>query len=438
MIRQYNIDVIAFQEVRSSLNREKENQLVEIKSLLPNQYRYNVYRATTNVTFVKDTINKHYSEEGIGVLSRLPILSHSSHFLMPNARDPDKNRRVLLHVVIKDNSGKLWNVLAVHLSYYRQQQCRNIAEIVNYIQKRQLQNVILLGDFNTYNDYEGPIEILEGAVEKTNDCWKELSVPLLFHTYQQLSDVWKLSRSVKPGFTFSNMPSPGFISRPDRIFVSSGLTAENLKIVGAGSRYKSRYSLNIFWERFQTIVQTSDLSQQGVKGYPCLQDCGPHGSCICGVCAAIGNEKDCLLPNCDICKQSLSFEVNIFVILVAVVAFHLFFGVLQIFIVAAASYTKVSGKLNSALGLQCCLLNPQLWGSSMREHQRKFKILRICRSWPLFNLPPYIQVLIAFIALYLVYASFNVVFAQVIELTYNALNEEFFPSDHLMLIADIS
>ncbi|XP_052780935.1 uncharacterized protein LOC128217670 isoform X2 [Mya arenaria] len=132
LIVQTDADVIALQEVRSK-NGSSRNQLLELKALLPAQYRWHFFRAANIVSFPKEMIDTFFDGEGIGIISRLPITGSSVTYLLPSPQDPDKNKRIILHVKIEDGRGKVYNVVALHFSYYRQQQCSNIAEVVSYV-----------------------------------------------------------------------------------------------------------------------------------------------------------------------------------------------------------------------------------------------------------------------------------------------------------------
>lgn len=70
--------------------------------------------------------------------------------------------------------------------------------------ERRLQNIVILGDFNTYIDYNWPVQIfLDGKVTKDNPCWKAGgSIDL---SGLQFKDAWLVTHQDESGFTFSNM-----------------------------------------------------------------------------------------------------------------------------------------------------------------------------------------------------------------------------------------
>ena len=70
---------------------------------------------------------------GLAVLSKFPMgvvwMEHLS-----KSHGPDINQRIALHVPIIVDSQTTVNVIVVHFSYHRQQQCQNAAEILKFVQ----------------------------------------------------------------------------------------------------------------------------------------------------------------------------------------------------------------------------------------------------------------------------------------------------------------
>lgn len=372
---------------------------------------------------------------GLGLISSLPVVSESVQFLTIDKHDPDTNQRIVLHVALQMNPKTVLNLVLIHLSYQRQQQCKNMAEILRFITDRRLRNVVIAGDFNTYSDFDWPIKLALGVVEKgTNPC--------LPHTRKydlsnagNFKDAWLEGKSSGNGFTFSNMPTPGFESRPDRILVSSHFQIESISLIGNGSRYKDVYKSSIHWLRFTSVFQSSFLSYQDVDGYPCLHDCGPHGSCICGVCRSGGNKDSCSLKDCDICSKELFQRLILNFVLFSVIFIHLFYSLVVILVVGAGSYSE---SLFSILGCNCCLCNPRLCLTTIKLHSRRYRLMRVCQVWPVFRLPPYLQLFLSFGSLILFMTYVRSWLHPVLDLTYAAMDEEFFPSDHLMFTAEIT
>lgn len=224
-------------------------------------------------------------------------------------------------------------------------------------------------------------------------------------------------------------------SRPDRILLSSSLSVHSTQLLGNGSRYKQRYTASIHWERFISIIKAAKLSYDGVSGYSCTQDCGPSGSCQCAVCVAVGNKKDCNLPDCDVCGAELYTRLVRYSIVSVIILFHVFYAIITVLTVGAGSYGNT---MYSILGFNCCLLNPDLCKKNVFSFRRKYKWARLLQAWPLFQLPPYIQLVFSILLLAGFYIYVRNKLGAVITLAYNTLEEEFFPSDHLMLTANIT
>ena len=209
---------------------------------------------------------------------------------------------------------------------------------------------------------------------------------------------------------------------------------KSVSLLGNGSRYKDLYRPSIHWSRFTSIIHSSYLSYYGVDGYPCLHDCGPRGSCICGVCRTGGNKDTCTLKDCDICSGAL-FKTLVFKsILLGIIVFHLFYACILILVVGAGSYSE---SVFSILGCNCCLCNPKLCMRTVKVYSRRHSFLKVCQVWPVFRLPPYTQLFLSVLSFILFLTYMRSWLHEVIDLTYATMEEEFFPSDHLMLTAEI-
>ena len=60
-------------------------------------------------------------------------MNKSTQFLSAHKQDVDNNQRIVLHTAIQVNIKMVLNIVLIHLSYQRQQQCRNMAEILKFI-----------------------------------------------------------------------------------------------------------------------------------------------------------------------------------------------------------------------------------------------------------------------------------------------------------------
>ncbi|KAK3579046.1 hypothetical protein CHS0354_029903 [Potamilus streckersoni] len=292
MIKEHMPDVVALQEVRVK-GSSGASQLIELKQILPHDYKWHIFHTANNVTLIKNSVLKEWSAEGIGIISRKPILESTTHQLS-NDHGPDTNRRIILQAAVMMASSVIINVVVVHMSYDRQQQCNNAAELLKHITEHKLHNLVILGDFNTYVDFEWPVSMLTGEAgtrDKLNPCSKGLGIlfPSLPTQIGRFKDAWtEIHNDRNVGFTFSNMPTPGYESRPDRILISSNFQVLDAVLSGNGSYYRQHFQGTIHYHRFVIIIESAFLSYMGYFGYPCLQDCGPHGSCRCGVCVKGG------------------------------------------------------------------------------------------------------------------------------------------------------
>jgi len=191
---------------------ENRNQIIYLQKLLP-EYKYVLFEAPNLILQQKQV-------EGIGILSRYPILDSQVLKLSQEAQDTDKNKRVCLRAHIHSPIGKLQFFLT-HFSYGDMTQCRHVVELYRFINASQdSNNQILVGDFNTYYDFEYPMDLLIGKVNHSSRCipvWESQNFKLPVESKTVFKDVWLNLRSNEAGLTFlSNIP--GFDScRPDRI-----------------------------------------------------------------------------------------------------------------------------------------------------------------------------------------------------------------------------
>ena len=113
-------------------------------------------------------------------------------------------------------------VVATHWSYMRQTQCHNALDtralLIDPIfqateaHRAKLPILLVLGDFNTYVDYEHPIAVLGVDVAGgVGDCLQRLNLPT--HALSSgaagsvpLSDAWRATHTADAGLTFSTLP----------------------------------------------------------------------------------------------------------------------------------------------------------------------------------------------------------------------------------------
>ncbi|XP_077985526.1 uncharacterized protein LOC144440131 [Glandiceps talaboti] len=431
MIRESNPDVIGFQEIRSDLHR---NQLSDLQQLLPN-HKWKAYLQVQNVKREPQAMpGLGWEIEGLGILSRHPIINYEGQQLSLTA-SPDKNKRQVLHAQVKVAEFGLVHVAVVHLSYDKRQQCDNVADIGKYIEDGKFPYSVIMGDFNAYKDFGQPVQrLLNGQFSSSGGCHKSL---YLNNPRKEdavtYTDAWVATNPNENGFTFSNMPTPGLESRPDRILVSSkSLQVRSAKIVGDGVIYKRSFSSHISWNRFTTVWDAAYNSYYGASGKACYHDCGPHGSCRCGVCVAGGNKEACLLPDCSECNADVYFYFVAMSIVFFLCLVQFLYASLQILFIL----NQKNQRLMESMGINCCLFYPGLYTSSGNPHRSKWKVWRIiARLWPFCRMPAFYQVTSCGVLMVTIIVIGLYMFQDTLSTMSDILPEEYFPSDHRMLTA---
>ncbi|XP_041348088.1 uncharacterized protein LOC121367786 [Gigantopelta aegis] len=416
LIRETDSDIIAFQEVRIDRN-EKHSQISELQKLLP-EYSWSVWRSA-QASKIMGAIWTGWEKEGIGVLSRKPIVNTSVHYLLHHG-GPDTNKRIFLHIAI-GIVGRIINLMVVHLSYDRKQQCRNAADIFQYISSRKLTDVVIIGDMNIYNDYGWPLRIFTDRKIKGNNPCSPYTQKLEKHNFTLFYDSWETGNNTGKGLTFSNMPTPGYESRPDRILVSYSIDTVNRKLDGNGTMYKLKYSSAIHFNRIKSVIRNSYYTFKGMLGYSCLHDCGPRGSCRCGICVKGGNSNNCELPSCTECDRIVFVKIVLYIFTNLLILALTVFAALQVLIVSAKFNPET---FFSILGFTCCLFNPKLY--SCKRLASRHRLFR------LFNIPPMFLFIICMISLVVMIMLHKRIFPASFASINGIMEEEFYPSDHLM------
>ncbi|KAL8605781.1 hypothetical protein ACOMHN_011143 [Nucella lapillus] len=358
MVKEAECEVLVLQEVRQHADRSR-SQADLLQRLLPG-FSWVVTRLADRMTKPADSYWTGWEMEGLAVLSRWPLGMARAEKLS-TAQGPDTNQRIALHVPVFLDPETTVNVLVVHLSYHRQQQCQNVAEILQYIDKNRLGNVVVAGDFNMYADFGDPIHLFQMGGrhigDGRNQCPFSLLSPLSSST-PTFEDAWEAVHSDSPGFTFSNMPEPGLTSRPDRILISSSVRATEVSLHGRGVEYKTRHAADIFTHRLHRVMKAAKESLGQHAGFSCLHDCGPHGSCRCGVCVRAGvSTPPCHLPDCLECSSTVFMQLSFFFFLAAVL--FLLAGTATVKILVVASSIDQGGD-SLVHGFSCCLCNPDI------------------------------------------------------------------------------
>ncbi|KAJ8301501.1 hypothetical protein KUTeg_020488 [Tegillarca granosa] len=425
-IKENKPDIIAFQEVRIDSSGLRD-QIKDLQNIM-HEYKWKKSEPAHDVTKHKLSVTEGWEKEGIGILSRKRIVS--SHVIpLPYTYGPDSNRRIALRVKVQVNKKTMVEVVVVHFSYDRKQQCKNAKAL-------HMTNVIILGDFNTYNDYEWPIRLMTSPKDdiQTQGCFQQQQQLGKFRSVY--IDAWeKTKKEEEKGLTFSNMPTPGLESRPDRILVNAiGYNPLSSRIVGDGATYRAKFNHSIMYYRTKILLYNSYLSYKNTIGYSCEHDCGPHGSCRCGICVKGGNQNGCLLPECSECNRKTFQNVLCYLFVFSFTIIHLFYGILSV-LLTGSNYKRDA--VFSILGCNCCLCNRKLF-TPQNFNPRKYKFLKWCRLWPLFRLPPYLLLAISMLSLIIIYLVLkNLVFSESLKTINSVMDEEFYISDHLMLIAEL-
>ena len=202
---------------------------------------------------------------------------------------------------------------------------------------------------------------------------------------------------------FCLQPTPGLVSRPDRILVSvTGLKVTSADILGDGREYQKMYNMKSKWHRLKMAFAMAKEAAYGPRfKYTCHQDCGPHGSCRCGMCVKGGDQMNCVLPLCHECNAA---HYNSFV--------FIFF----LYVSFAAFFVYILLKL----ALSTCFFR------SRRFHLRLFFL---CSNKTLG-----LAMIGLLVPLYLI-TLWNI--QDTLQTVNGRLAEEMFPSDHRMIVAKL-
>eukprot|EP01116_Phalansterium_solitarium_P000056 TRINITY_DN10042_c0_g1_i1.p1 TRINITY_DN10042_c0_g1~~TRINITY_DN10042_c0_g1_i1.p1 ORF type:complete len:401 (+),score=88.25 TRINITY_DN10042_c0_g1_i1:51-1253(+) len=253
-IRRANPDVVGLQEIRVSASLG--HQFDQLRALLP-EYPYAYFENAT-------TVGDDGTNEGVGVLSKHPIVE-TGHRNFALEGGSDLNRRIALYVTVNTPQIGLVNVVVTHFSYDTGNQCRNVADLMFFLNEfDRTAPLVILGDFNAYNNYPFAMLMLTGddVAPASNPCRQqrqqaEAVAGEAMPDVGKFRDVWSSLYPHDAGLTFSNMPSPGLESRPDRILVGEHkcLREKQILVTGDGSEYRRQYYWRIvfarFWESFQ-------------------------------------------------------------------------------------------------------------------------------------------------------------------------------------------
>ena len=185
--------------------------------------------------------------------------------------------------------------------------------------------------------------------------------------------------------------------------------------------YKLKFSSTIHINRIKSVLRTSLYTLKGMAGYSCMHDCGPRGSCRCGICVKGGNSNNCELPSCNECDGTVFLKVILYVLFLLLMLALTVYAALQVLIVSAKFDAET---FFSIMGFTCCLFNPRLY--SCKRLASRHRLLRV------FNIPPMFLFVLSLFSLVVTIISHQRIFQESFVSVYNIMEEEFYPSDHLM------
>ena len=154
--------------------------------------------------------------------------------------------------------------------------------------------------------------------------------------------------------------------------------------------------------RMQTMIRMAKEQWSGNEiSYSCYLDCGPHGSCRCGVCVGGGNKQNCDLSSCSECTAK-HYNIVLF----------LYYSI-SIYIVSLI-YASVG-----------------LWAKCV--NRRRLSKIFVCRKR--FGFKHLIAFTFAGVLIF--YTIVKIAFSDMFASALNRLPEEMYPSDHLMVVSEI-
>ena len=97
--------------------------------------------------------------------------------------------------------------MVVHFSTDKKIQCQNAMRVINFIASTGADRTVIAGDFNTYSDYEWPVEAVLNGFFLPNGCPKPVGFePIGAEQGYGFDDSWsQTSVHEERGLTFSNM-----------------------------------------------------------------------------------------------------------------------------------------------------------------------------------------------------------------------------------------
>jgi endonuclease/exonuclease/phosphatase family metal-dependent hydrolase len=200
-----NADIIGLQELRydSSIPRNAFSDLIH---KLP-EYPYYLWQPAMFYSYSSKTLT-----EGLGILSKFPILSHSYTNLTKSSGD--QNQRIVLKAIIEYKPSETLNYYLTHLTYDRAGQLQQAYELYKFIQSSQCSQYLKNKDFE--KDKPDSLERKEGRKaciisgdfnidDLSDDSYRFLNGEIEYmEEKSDLADVWSVLREEHElGFTYS-------------------------------------------------------------------------------------------------------------------------------------------------------------------------------------------------------------------------------------------
>ena len=207
------------------------------------------------------------------------------------------------------------------------------------------------------------------------------------------------------GIVFFLQPDPGLHSRPDRILVSkTGLRVSSVFTVGGGEYYAKNYKEKLYWSRLAKVKSVAQSMVDGVTYESfCDWDCGPHGMCICGICVPTKENNACDSSYCESCSALKLGQFQLLLGCFIAVMVLLTFSILVILLKLARTHIRA----------------------------------RICDSFKRSFIGKKYFPVAMIVCILVIYYTAKVVLKDTFDLVNSQIEEELFPSDHLMVVAKV-
>lgn len=139
----------------------------------------------------------------------------SHHIPLSRAGLSDQSLRELLQIQIEYEHHEIF-FMVVHFSTDKEVQCQNAMRVINFISSTGADRTVIVGDFNTYSDYEWPVEAILNGFFMPKGCPKpEDFEPIGAGQGYGFDDSWPMTNLDKRGgLTFSNMVSLNLMLTP--------------------------------------------------------------------------------------------------------------------------------------------------------------------------------------------------------------------------------